>query len=101
MIETLRKILAILTPRERRRGAFVLVMMTVLALIEVAGIASIMPFLAVLGNPEVVEQNPYLNRVYEWLGFESTQAFLIALGIFAVIILVAAALFRILAYYAM
>ena len=101
MIETLRKILAILTPRERRQGVLVLVMMTILAVIEMAGVASIMPFLAVLGNPSVVEQNPYLSSVYEWMGFESIQTFLIALGIFAVIILIAAAVFRTLANYAL
>ncbi|MEX0729667.1 MAG: ATP-binding cassette domain-containing protein [Aquisalimonadaceae bacterium] len=101
MIATARKILAILTPRERRRGSMVIVMMAALAVIEVAGIASITPFLAVLGNPGVVEQNPYLNGIYQWLGFGSPETFLIALGVFAVIFLMTAAVFRTLAHHAM
>jgi len=101
MIETIRKVMAILTPRERRRGALVLAMMALLAIIEVAGIASIMPFLAVLGNPGIVEENPYLNGVYRFLGFQEPRHFLIALGSFAALFLVFASAFRMLAHHAM
>lgn len=101
MIETARKIIAILTPHERRRGALVLVMMMGMAGIEVAGIASVMPFLSVLGSPDIVEQNPYLNAVYNFLGFQDVQTFLTVLGIFAVLFLVTTSIFRVLAHYAM
>ncbi|MCC5958845.1 MAG: ABC transporter ATP-binding protein [Rhodobacteraceae bacterium] len=101
MIDTCRKILAILTPRERRSGALVLLMMAGLAVMEVLGIASITPFLAVLGNPEVVQSNRYLNAAYEMLGFSSTNTFMLALGVMAVVMLAAAAALRIVAHYAM
>ena len=101
MIKLLRKILFLLTPREKWRGGLVLIMVIVMALLETAGVASVMPFLAVLGNPEVVETNPILNRIYEGLGFASVDRFLLALGAGAFALIVVSALFRSLTIYAM
>lgn len=94
MLRRLAITLTILTPSERRRGALVVALMLGAALIEVAGIASIAPFLAVLGNPEVVETNSYLARAYAALGFESPRAFLFALGLLALVVLVGTSVFR-------
>lgn len=100
MIGILRKTFAILTPAERRNGGFVASLMLAAALIDAAGIASIAPFLAVLGNPEIVESNTYLARAYEAFGFEDTRAFLFALGLLALVVLVGTSLFRALVQYA-
>ena len=54
------KILFLLTPKEKRRGALVLGMVVIMAGLEVAGVASVMPFLTVLGDPEMVQTNPIL-----------------------------------------
>jgi len=94
------KILALLSPRERKTGALVLGMMLALALLETAGVASVMPFLAVLGNPELVETNAALAWLYEQGGFESVDRFLFALGVGALVMVVGSALFRILTTYA-
>jgi ATP-binding cassette, subfamily B, bacterial PglK len=66
-------------------------MMLVLALLETAGVASIMPFLAVLGNPELVETNPALAWAYERGGFPSVSRFLFALGVGSFVLVVASA----------
>ena len=97
----LRKILDLLSPKEKRRGLLVLAMVVVMALLETIGVASVMPFLTVLGNPEAVETNPYLNAAYTTLGFESTDAFLMALGVAAFGLVIFAAAFRILTIYVM
>lgn len=97
---TLGKILALLTPRERKTGLLVLGMMLVLAFLETAGVASVMPFLAVLGNQEMVETNPGLAWAYEAGGFESTDAFLLVLGAGAFLLVLISAGFRILTTYA-
>ena len=77
-----RKLYSLLEARERRRGFLVLVILVVVAFFETMGVASIMPFMAVLANPEVLETNAYLARAYEILGFTSTQAFMVFLGFF-------------------
>ncbi len=101
LLDAISKTVTILTPRERRRGLLVLIMMAVLAVVEVAGIMSVMPFLAVLGNPEIVESNQILRSLHEGLGFASTQTFLMALGGVAMGMMIAAALFRTLTQHAM
>ncbi len=98
---TVRKILELLTPQERRRGLIVLSMVLLMALIETAGVASVMPFLAVLGNPEVVQTNEQLSSVYDALGFESTRSFLVVLGMASFGIVVVGSLFRLLTHYAL
>ena len=51
-----------------------------MALVDVIGIASIMPFIAVLSNPGLVETNEYLAGLYEFSGYQSSHDFLFLLG---------------------
>ena len=65
----------------RTRGVYILFIgVLVKALIEVLGVASITPFVAVVVNPEVVQTNQYLNYVYQYFEFDSTSKFLNYLG---------------------
>lgn len=98
---TIRKILDLLTPRERKTGLLVLGMVLLMALIETAGVASVMPFLAVLGNPRVIETNEHLAALNQSLGFTSPQAFLMALGIASFSIVVFGALVKLATLYAL
>ncbi len=81
VVSGLYKLWRIFLPRERVTLVLLLGMIVSLAVLEVVSISSIMPFLAVASNPEVIETNRYLNWVYTTLGFESHQSFLLALGI--------------------
>jgi len=88
MLETLRKLNALLDPRDRGKVGLLVVLMIVTALMQTAGIASVMPFLAVLSEPEMVQSNAALSLAYETLGFESTSRFLYFLGIVAFVLFV-------------
>ena len=101
MFQIHRKALALLTPHEKRRGSLVLALVVVMALLETAGVASVLPFLAVLGNPEVVQTNPYLAEAQSLLGMSDVHEFLKALGLAAFGLIVFSAGFRILTSYAM
>lgn len=74
------KLLSLLTRQERRRGILVLGMVVVMAAFETAGVASVMPFLSVIGNPDLIQKNELLAFVYNGFGFASADSFLIALG---------------------
>jgi ATP-binding cassette, subfamily B, bacterial PglK len=65
-----------------------------MAVVDTLGVASIMPFLAVLGNPGIVETNAYLAALYSLGGFASHDDFLFALGLTALAIVLAAAVVR-------
>lgn len=94
MLTTARKTLSVLTPAERRRGGMVVLLMLATALMDVAGIASIAPFLAVLGDPALVETNPYLAQAHAMLGFTEPRVFLIALALLALIVLLGSTVLR-------
>lgn len=77
----------------------VCVMVVGMALFEVIGVSSIVPFLSVLANPEMVRNNATLAFVYNYLGFSSTYDFLLFLGIVAFCLLLTAAVIRSLGQY--
>ena len=51
----IKKILFLLTPSERKRAGLLLLMILIMALLDTIGVASILPFIAVLTNPELIE----------------------------------------------
>ena len=76
-----RMLMDLLTPRERRGFYVLAVIMLLVAVLETAGIASILPFMAVLAEPARIEHSHQLAAVYHGLGFQSVNAFLVALGL--------------------
>jgi ABC-type multidrug transport system fused ATPase/permease subunit len=103
-LKTLKKAVALLTPHERKRGVLVLILVTGLALFETAGVASVMPFLAILGNPELLQTNSILNALYlnsQYIGVTSPEGFLIVLGVGAFVLIVVSSVYRTFTHYAM
>lgn len=100
MLGIYRKLYDVLDRRERWLTLLVFVLLVMVALLETAGVASIMPFMAVLANPEIVETNRYLAGIYQWVGFESTEAFLFFLGIGFLILIVGSLVLRAFAFWA-
>ena len=96
MLKIVRDIFMLLTPSERRTGLLLLGMILIMAFMETAGVASVMPFLAVLGNPDIVQENAFLSWLYETGGFADTAAFVFALGVGALAFMVFAAVWRML-----
>lgn len=99
MPAVVRKLIAHLSRRERWQLYFLLVVMIVVAAVEVIGIASILPFMAVVTNPEVIHTNPRLNEVYGLLGFQSEQTFLTFLGFMVLGLLVFSNLIKAFGYW--
>ncbi|MAD94582.1 MAG: ABC transporter ATP-binding protein, partial [Rhodobacteraceae bacterium] len=96
------KLLALLTPPERRRAAVLMGMMLVMASLDMMGVASILPFMAVLANPEVVQTNTVLNSAFtasRHIGIDTADQFLFALGILVFALLVTALAFKALTTY--
>lgn len=78
---TIGRVLGLLSKKDRRNLIIVILFSLVAAVIEVLGVGSIMPFLAVASNPSVIETNPWLSLAYSVLGFSSKTDFLVLLGI--------------------
>ena len=76
-----RRMLDLLSSAERRRLWLLTPVVTLNALVQVIGIASVMPFLALIANPGIVQEQALLRWVYDTFGFTSITAFLIFTGL--------------------
>tara|TARA_Y100000816_G_C26107438_1_gene588995 strand:- start:2 stop:1804 length:1803 start_codon:yes stop_codon:yes gene_type:complete len=102
LVQINKKLLFLLKPREKIHAGLLLIMVLIMALLDMIGVASILPFMAVLTNPSLVETNFMLNTVYEnssVLGIENNQQFLFALGILVLILLLFSLAFKALTQY--
>ncbi len=102
-METIYKLLDLLSPAERKRAGMLMVMMLVMAFFDMLGVASILPFIAVLANPAFVDTNPILSWTYRYsanLGVGSVDQFLFLLGLLVFVLLVFSLSFKALTTYA-
>lgn len=61
-----KKLFDLLTPKEFKEFRLLLVLIFIEALLDMIGIASIMPFIAVLTDPNLIDTNLFLNRIFEF-----------------------------------
>ncbi|MEM9886417.1 MAG: ABC transporter ATP-binding protein [Bacteroidota bacterium] len=66
-----------------------------MALLQVAGIASILPFMQLAADQEAIFKNEWLNYFYESFDFQSPDSMLIALGVAVIVLLAGVNLFSI------
>ena len=96
-MKKINKVLSLLTIRERRQAFLLMLMLLVMALLDTIGVASILPFISVLTNPNLIETNSILNAMFKLsivFGVENSKQFLFALGIVVFILLVVSILFK-------
>lgn len=82
-----RRALTLLDSAERRHLYLLLALSSVAAVVQAVAILSIMPFILLLANPDVLESNEYLRRVFEYVGAESYAHFLAVFGAFGLVVL--------------
>ena len=90
-MQTFKKILYFLTPRQRKSAGLIIIMTLVMALLDMIGVASILPFIAFLSNPELIETNIILNKMFQIskiFGVDNNQDFLFALGVLVFVLLI-------------
>ncbi|MBS0365018.1 MAG: ABC transporter ATP-binding protein [Proteobacteria bacterium] len=80
----------IFTPAQRRSLLVMQLMSLLVGVCTATGIASIAPFFAVLGDPTLIQRNPWLHGLYAAGGFSDRRSFILALGAgFVAIVLLA------------
>ena len=93
----IKKILRLLTPEEKKEACYVLGMILIMALLDMLGVASIMPFVAVISSPEIIDTNIILNTAYisvNKYGNYTKVEFIFILGILTFLILVLSLFFK-------
>ena len=99
--EIVRKFAALLTPRARRQLLALCAMAALAGLLETAAVATLMPFLAMLADPEVIGGDPRFAPLHALLGSESGSRPIAYAGAFVLLVLIVANAFSALATWLM
>jgi len=75
------KINLIFTKSELKKLLLLFVGILIMGLLEVIGVTTIVPFIAVVVSPEMVYENIYLSKVYNFFNFQSINKFIVFLGV--------------------
>ena len=90
-MNNIKKIYFLLPKKYFLKANLLLILILVTAILDVAGIASIFPFIMIISNPEVIETNIYLNYLFEFssvFGVITIEQFINLIGIIFFLILV-------------
>jgi ABC-type bacteriocin/lantibiotic exporter with double-glycine peptidase domain len=102
-MQTIKNFLYLFTYHEIKRVALLMIMILIMALLETVGVLSILPFIAVLSNPNLIQTNSILNYMFEFskiFGVQNNYQFLLVLGVLVFLILVISLCFKSLTTYA-
>ena len=69
MIEEISKLWFLFNKKERIQILFLLISVILMALVQVAGVASIFPFMHLVMEPDIIENSSSLNIIYNFFEF--------------------------------
>ena len=73
MLQNYRLVWGLFNRRERRHFIILILLSILMALFEVAGVAAILPFLAMIGDPSIIETNPAVALFARISGFSDPK----------------------------
>ena len=101
-MEIVKKLLFLLDQNQRKKLTILMMMILIMALLDAIGVASILPFVAVITNESIIETNFAISKVYEFskiFGIENNKEFLFFLGLFVFFLLVFSLIFKAITIY--
>ena len=75
MLKLIKKLFSLLTPSQRRRFYVLQVLVVLMAILEIAGVASIIPFMTLVGNMNQLQENTFIAQIYQASGISSESQF--------------------------
>lgn len=75
--DTLNKLLKLFDKKEKKKLLIICFMMIIAALFETIGIGLIVPFVGIVTNPEMIQEQAILSYMYDLFKFQSTIGFVI------------------------
>jgi len=87
MIKITKQLFSLLTPNQRKRFYLLQFLVILMAFMEIIGVASIIPFMALVGDMTQLQQETFYAQVYQASGIESESEFVVILGIGVVVTL--------------
>lgn len=78
-VKAFRSVIYYLSSGERRYAVLLFILLFISSLLDVLGLASLVPTIMAAANPDLIYENAYLNRLFTFLGFTSPINFILFL----------------------
>ena len=101
-MQKFKKLIFLLSVKERKQASILLIMILIMAILDMIGVASILPFMLVLTDPNLIETNFILKelfQIFNLFGIKSNQQFIFALGVVVFLLLIISLSFKALTTY--
>lgn len=87
MFKVIRQLFFLLTPKQRRHFYILQVLVVIMGLFELLSIASIAPFMSLVGDIGQLKEGGHFYRIYQLSGLSNSSQFLFYLGVCVLIML--------------
>ena len=87
MFESLKGLFMLLTSNQRKRFYMLQILVILMTIIEIFGVAAIIPFMALVGDMSQLQQDTFIGQVYQSSGIASESKFVFMFGICVLCIL--------------
>lgn len=87
MLKTIGQLFSLLTPSQLKRFYRLQILIILMAFMEIIGVTSIIPFMALVGDMSQLQQDTTVGKLYRYSGIASELDFLFLLGVCVLIIL--------------
>ena len=98
--DMMKKLKVILNPRERKLAFLILILSLITGLAQSASVVLVLPFINVVFNPSVIQDNEILKFVNDLFGLQRTLTFLIVLGSFIFVAVIGSNILMVITIYA-
>jgi ABC-type multidrug transport system fused ATPase/permease subunit len=98
----LKRIKNFLTSQEQRQAFFIIILTFIMSLFDMIGVASILPFVTILTNPQLLQSNDFFKSLYDFtifFGVNNQQDFLFTFGAFVFFLLIFSLIIKALTVY--
>ena len=92
MIKFIKELFFLLTPNQRKNFYFLQVLVVIMSFMEILGVVSIIPFMALVGDIEQLQQDTYAAKVYQLTGLNSELQFTFIVGVGVLVTLLIASI---------
>jgi HlyD family secretion protein len=101
MYQLIRKLFTLITPAQKKQYFRLQLLLVLMALVELIGIGSIAPFMAIIGDMTILQNENVIASIYHASGIDSEQQFVFFLGFGVLVMLVTSAFISMLATWRM
>ena len=101
LISASKMVWSLLSRNEKRNSIYLMVFIAIVAFIDVLGVASLLPFMTLVANTDLLTSNKYLQQVYILLNFTSVNNYLFFLGCVILVVFLLSLILKTLTTYLM